>query len=352
MSIVGSGADDEGIAKLAGLERLETLELGNGKITGPGLKELGGLRLLKSLNLSGSPLDDYGAQWLRSFPAMETLDLSKTKITDRSLDTIATLTNLRSLAINETQVTAEGLMKLKDLKLLSRVGAAGAKYSAEEMQRLSKAMPEVMISTQRPEATALLSALSNPSASEVSLEQSFAALEKLRAEQPPHWAVQTAINLLLQNRDQPMGPQLDLTTKWIQEEIAADPESLIPQLALADLLDLTGKTDQSIDEYRKLLKRSDLKPQQQAMVQNNLAYHLVEHGGKGDIAEARSLIDKAMPVFEKSGQAFAAVDTPGWSNWPKAMGRRRCPISKLPPKKCRSQAIFSIWPWPSKRLVI
>ena len=87
----------------------------------------------------------------------------------------------------------------------------------------------------------MLAALSGSNASDGSLEQSFAAVEKLREERPPQWVVQVAINLLLRNRDKPMGPQLELTTKWIHEAIAADPELLEPQLALADLLDLTGK---------------------------------------------------------------------------------------------------------------
>ena len=71
------------------------------------------------------------------------------------------------------------------------------------------------------------------------------------------------------------------------------------------------------------------------MVQNNLAVHLVERGGKEDIAEARTLINKAMRTFERGGHAFAAVDTRGLvelaeGNGPAAVADFKIAAEKMP----------------------
>jgi hypothetical protein len=54
----GNEITDAGLGYLAGLTRLETLDLQDSQVTNAGLKHLSGLRALKSLSLGGTKVDD------------------------------------------------------------------------------------------------------------------------------------------------------------------------------------------------------------------------------------------------------------------------------------------------------
>jgi tetratricopeptide (TPR) repeat protein/Leucine-rich repeat (LRR) protein len=104
-------------------------------------------------------------------------------------------------------------------------------------------------------------------------------------------------------------PKQSMTVmQWIVAGIEQDPESMPLQFALVDFLDLTGEYQASIDLYRKLLARPDLKDFQRAVAENNLAYLLVTRGKPNDLAEAQKLVDEAV---KELGPVGSALDTRG-----------------------------------------
>jgi hypothetical protein len=80
---------DEGMKKLAGLERLgdrvRDLRLDNTKVTDTGLKELKGFKSLHILLLGGTKVTDEGLKELVGLKTLRSLDLRGTKVTDGGL---------------------------------------------------------------------------------------------------------------------------------------------------------------------------------------------------------------------------------------------------------------------------
>lgn len=97
---------DAGLVHLAGLRKLECLELGYHQdrisslshlpITDDGLACLAGLRRLKYLNLSGSSIRGEGLRHLKGLTELEDLDLGETKLTDAALPYLAQFPRLKN----------------------------------------------------------------------------------------------------------------------------------------------------------------------------------------------------------------------------------------------------------------
>ncbi len=109
-----SGRDltDQGLAQLAALRNIVSLNLRDTKITGAGLVHLKGLTKLRWLHLERTEIGDTGVEHLAELTNLEYLNLYGTNITDKSLDHLAGLKNLRRLYVWQTGVTADGAERL------------------------------------------------------------------------------------------------------------------------------------------------------------------------------------------------------------------------------------------------
>jgi len=125
MSFFGSrGLSDKGVAHLQGLKNLTLLDLRNEsftatepkapRITDAGLKHLAGLTKLEYLNLQGQHITDDGLKHLSGMANLQTLSLSFLGITDEGLKHLEGLQNLRKLHLYGTRVTPQGLAALKE----------------------------------------------------------------------------------------------------------------------------------------------------------------------------------------------------------------------------------------------
>lgn len=125
MSFFGSrGLSDKGVAHLQGLKNLTLLDLRNEsftatepkapRITDAGLKQLAGLTKLEYLNLQGQHITDGGLKHLSGMANLQTLSLSFSGITDDGLKHLEGLQNLRKLHLYGTRVTPHGLAALKE----------------------------------------------------------------------------------------------------------------------------------------------------------------------------------------------------------------------------------------------
>ena len=111
---------DAGIAHLADLTGLETLDLAGTKITDVGMQSLAGLVKLKSLTLSGTGITNEGLKHLAGMPALTTLHIDTPGVTDDGLVHIAHLKQLEEfkLSIISSDAALERIGKLTALRHL------------------------------------------------------------------------------------------------------------------------------------------------------------------------------------------------------------------------------------------
>lgn len=105
--------DDEAIAWIATLPKLEDLNLLRTPITRAGIQSLSAKRL-KKLNVDDcSGMDDSAVDEIAKMKSLEFLHVGKTKITDVGLAKLARLESLKDLILNDTQVSDEAVRKLQ-----------------------------------------------------------------------------------------------------------------------------------------------------------------------------------------------------------------------------------------------
>jgi hypothetical protein len=98
----------------------------NGAMTDAMLAELSQFEHVTSLDLNGSDqVTDDGARFLAGLPRLEHLDLSGTGITDRALEALANLKDLRTIKLAWTCVSDAGIAQLKNCERLERVVLSG-----------------------------------------------------------------------------------------------------------------------------------------------------------------------------------------------------------------------------------
>jgi RNA polymerase sigma factor (sigma-70 family) len=100
LSLYRSDIDDGGLAQLKELSALESLRLADClHITGAGLAHLAGLSRLRSLDLESTPITDAGLAHLAGLANLEDLNLPDLKITDAGLAHLRGLRSLRRLSL-------------------------------------------------------------------------------------------------------------------------------------------------------------------------------------------------------------------------------------------------------------
>lgn len=109
----GTECMDADLARIATLESVELLSLGNTRITDAGLIHLQNMKNLQSLSLDRTDVTDSGLLCLRKLEHLQSLDLSRTKVTDTGIEGLKHLPALESLSAWETSVTDVGADKLK-----------------------------------------------------------------------------------------------------------------------------------------------------------------------------------------------------------------------------------------------
>jgi len=108
----GRELTDEGLAHVAKLKEVVSLNLRDTKITSAGLAHLKGLAKLRRLHLERTQVGDEGIGNLVGLSNLEYLNLYGTKITDKALDQLTGLKNLKQLYVWQTEVTDAGVENL------------------------------------------------------------------------------------------------------------------------------------------------------------------------------------------------------------------------------------------------
>lgn len=104
---------DDGLAALAGMARLEELELTGSRLEGPGLVHLGHLGSLRRLTLDDTRIKDASLSHLAGLNQLRELSLSGTGVTDAALPRLSKLRRLWRLDLSGTAVTPAGVARLR-----------------------------------------------------------------------------------------------------------------------------------------------------------------------------------------------------------------------------------------------
>lgn len=107
----GGQVTDAVLEELAAFESLEQLHLGGSKaITDAGVAHLARLPRLRSLDLSWTGITDAGLQVLRALPQLERISLTMTRVTDAGMPTLASCESLERVELLWTN-TGDGAIR-------------------------------------------------------------------------------------------------------------------------------------------------------------------------------------------------------------------------------------------------
>lgn len=137
-----------GLRKLAGLQRLELLNLYAESINDEALKELQPFRNLRELDLSLTSVSDAGLKHLTVLEKLSSLTLlysegfAGPKITNAGLKSISEMAHLRTLNLVGAKIDDAGVDDLKQLRNLTKLSVVNSRISGEGLKRLRMALPD------------------------------------------------------------------------------------------------------------------------------------------------------------------------------------------------------------------
>jgi internalin A len=106
----GTRVTDLGLAKLAALKNLRSLDVSGSSISVDGIRTLASFHDLRRLSLwNVKGIDDSAGSSLEALTTLTSLDLSNTPVGNETLGRLARLPNLRRLYVSETNITAEAI---------------------------------------------------------------------------------------------------------------------------------------------------------------------------------------------------------------------------------------------------
>ena len=118
--------DDESLAKLPALPRLEFIGVDHTNITDKGVQTLSKRKSLKAVYLGGNDISAAGLKHLAGLTNLEYLDLSDLEVGDEALEPLSNLKSLTKLNLTSTNVSLEGTIdfakNLPDLEVSAPFG--------------------------------------------------------------------------------------------------------------------------------------------------------------------------------------------------------------------------------------
>lgn len=148
-----SAFSDEGLKHLEGKKELRSLWIGMNRkpITDAGVKHLAGLTMLEGLDLQRSRLSDEGIAALRGLTNLKRLWISgdespgSKRITDASVDTLAAFTKLEDLGLQNIHIKERGLKRLSELPKLKTLWLPTSSLSEQAREELQKRRPNLRV---------------------------------------------------------------------------------------------------------------------------------------------------------------------------------------------------------------
>jgi Leucine-rich repeat (LRR) protein len=137
---------DVNVDSLSALTQLEVLNMGGAMVTDAGMKALAPLVNLETLDLSRMDITATGLEPLTRLPKLRRVNLwQSARIDDKAARYLMQMKNLETLDLSDTGVTDALLDQLQGMKQLHSLFLAGAKVSAERVERFRKARPDCRV---------------------------------------------------------------------------------------------------------------------------------------------------------------------------------------------------------------
>lgn len=139
LQLEGCKLTDIDLLPLTAMSELRILNLDrNEDIAAPGLKSLAGLRKLEELNLTGAAANDEALRHLSRLTNLHNLKVDFTAITDQGLLHLAKMTKMVYLKVGNTKVKGPGLKHLADMTDLVSLDLDGLPdFTGEGLQHLA-----------------------------------------------------------------------------------------------------------------------------------------------------------------------------------------------------------------------
>lgn len=143
MDLKGSSVTDDGLKHLAKLTNLESISLGNTKVTSAGLMAMVELPKLISMNLTACTVTLPMMETLSKLEKLEVLSLESGKIGDAELPPLVNLPRLKDLNLNYCPISDNGFKVLGMLKHLEILRVAHSPINGSGMQFMKRKKTEV-----------------------------------------------------------------------------------------------------------------------------------------------------------------------------------------------------------------
>lgn len=144
--IAGPGDfSDEGIAKLTGLKKLETVDLLVPRFTDKAVASIAACPRVKWLGLAGTKVTDAAGDDLKKMKNLEMLSLALTAVGNDLVAKLVDLPALKDLHLTGTQVDDKVFADLAKMKRLRLVALHGTKVTPQAVEKFKQANPNVIV---------------------------------------------------------------------------------------------------------------------------------------------------------------------------------------------------------------
>ena len=111
------------------------------------LEQMSALDRLKPvyIQVQGRQITGEGLKWLKRFPYIFGLTLHGTKVGDDDLTQLAAFPKLDTLNLDASPISDRGLLLLKDLRSLQSVSVRSTLVTAQGVEKLQKARPDLVV---------------------------------------------------------------------------------------------------------------------------------------------------------------------------------------------------------------
>jgi hypothetical protein len=151
LNLFTSRISDASLKHFKQMPNLKQIPMGQTRVTDTGLEHLKELTRLEYVGLRGDNITDAGLVHLKGLTNLTGLYLGETKVTDAGLVHLENMTKMTNLRLDHLTVTDAGLEHLRKMKALHSLDLTQTRVTEEGMSRLRKAIPTVRIAAGKDE---------------------------------------------------------------------------------------------------------------------------------------------------------------------------------------------------------
>ncbi|MFZ4778850.1 MAG: hypothetical protein ACOYM3_26080, partial [Terrimicrobiaceae bacterium] len=154
LTLFGDFLDDACMKRIGQMKDMNRLWTNSKKVSSTGWVHLAGLTRMQDLNLSDTTFGDEDMRALSGMKELKQLGLNRTKISDAGMPSLAVLTKLHDLGLEGTKVTDKGMAALEDMTELENLYVGMTDVTTKGLAVVPKKERMVMMRTGKGALTA------------------------------------------------------------------------------------------------------------------------------------------------------------------------------------------------------